>query len=396
MGGVIEERSRAKSLTVGEQVSLPSNVTMPVTLEGCQEYLLSANGGQPDSNLDLAIYNQCGDMLRQAEMPKNITVLGQHWPTSLVTNFRDPPVAIPADVEAQWRGGEKVEDSAYYEPGGPGSVTAELHASSQTRVLSKTQNHAFVLPFYDTNIAHGIMQMGTMNTMQNYQMQLALRPGDVVIDAGANLGCYTIPFAERVGRQGKVLAFEPFRWLYQITTANVALNGLSNVYAYNVALGESKRSFLSRPPQLRFFSSPGGVKVNYAPQEGTPGAQEKESNMNQNLQMYDFETEPEETLMVSLDELLTPGQTDIKVPPINNIKLIKIDVEGMETNIIVGAQRAITQFKPIIWSENADYFEKNDVQFLSLMEQLQYTCSKAPSAPQDLICVDKHGRGHQL
>ena len=42
-------------------------------------------------------------------------------------------------------------------------------------------------------------QMGTMNTMQNYQMQLVLRPGDVVVDAGANLGCYTIPFAERVG-----------------------------------------------------------------------------------------------------------------------------------------------------------------------------------------------------
>merc|ERR1712224_251774 len=151
----------------------------------------------------------------------------------------------------------------YYEPGGPGSVTDELHKSSATEVLSKTANHAFVVPFYDTNIAHGIMQQGTMNVMQNYEMQAVLRPGDVVIDVGSNLGCYTVPFAERVGRQGKVLAFEPFRWLYQLTTANVALNGLSNVHVFNVALGESKQTFLSRPPQLRFFSSPGGVKVNY-------------------------------------------------------------------------------------------------------------------------------------
>ena len=66
----------------------------------------------------------------------------------------------------------------------------------------------------------------------------------------------------------------------------------------HVALGESKRSFLSRPPQLRFFSSPGGVKVNYAQTDGTPGAQDKEKNMNQAVQMYDFETEPEETLMI--------------------------------------------------------------------------------------------------
>merc|ERR1719454_840363 len=166
--------------------------------------------------------------------------------------------------------------------------------------------------------------MGTMNLIQNYEMQALLRPGDVVIDAGANLGAYTVPFAERVGRRGKVLAFEPFRWLHQLTTANVALNGLSNVWTYNVALGEKKQRYLSRPPQLRFFSSPGGVKVNYA-EEGNVGAQERDTNMNLLLQMYDVEAEPEETLMVSLDELLITRGTDLQVPPIDNIRLIKID-----------------------------------------------------------------------
>lgn len=395
--GVNEERAAAKNLTVGEQVPLPSNKTMPLTLEGCAEYVLNANGGQPDSDLNLVWYNRCGEMLRQTDAAKNVTVLGQHWPTTLVTNFREPSLLIPPEVEEQRRGpGNTVPDSAYYEPGGPGSVTAELHQSSNTEVLSKTKNHAFVLPFYDTNIAHGIMQMGTMNILQNYEMQSLLRPGDVVVDVGANLGSYTVPFAERVGRQGKVLAFEPFRWLYQLTTANVALNGLSNVHVYNMALGESKRTFQSRPPQLRFFSSPGGSKVNYADQDGKPGAQETENNLNLALQMYDFESDPEETLMIGLDQLLTPGETDIKVPPINNLKLIKIDVEGMESNVILGAQSTIYQFKPIIWSENVDYFEKNDVKFISIMDQLEYSCAKAPSAPQDLVCTDKYGRGHQF
>jgi len=393
--GVFEDRAQARGLTIGEQVPLPSNITMPTTVEGCQQYLLSANGGQPDSDLDQTIYNRCGEMLRQTDLSKNITVIGQHWPTSLVLNFREPSISLPGDVEAQFRGADAVPESAYLEPGGPGSVTAELHASSQTEVLSKTKNHAFVLPFYDTNIAHGIMQMGTMNVLQNYEMQSLLRPGDVVIDVGANLGSYTIPFAERVGREGKVLAFEPFRWLHQLTTANVALNGLSNVYTYNVALGESKRLIRGRPPQLRFFSSPGGVRVNYAEREGELGAQEKDTNLNQVLQMYDFETEPEDTLMISFDELLS-GISDLKVPPINDICLIKIDVEGMERSVVLGAQRAIYHFKPIIWSENSDYFDKNDMDFLSLLDKLEYTCGKASSAPQDLICTDRLGRGHQL
>lgn len=334
-------------------------------------------------------------MLRQAELPKNITVIGQHLPTSLVFNFRDPAISIPRDVEEQWKGvGNAVPESAYPEPGGEGSVTSELHGSTNTQVLAKTKNHAFVLPFYDTNIAHGIMQMGTMNPMQNYEMQAILRPGDVVVDAGANLGSYTVPFAERVGRQGKVLAFEPFRWLHQLVTANVALNGLSNVWTYNLALGESKKRFPGRPPQLRFFSSPGGVKVNYAEQEGSPGAQES-MHINQAVQMYDFETDPEDILMVGLDELLS-GQSDIKLPPIDNIRLIKIDVEGMESNVIRGAMNAIYQFKPIIWSENNDYFEKQDTTFIGILDRLEYACAKVQSAPTDLMCTDKFGRGHQF
>eukprot|EP00933_Yihiella_yeosuensis_P001084 TRINITY_DN10171_c0_g1_i1.p1 TRINITY_DN10171_c0_g1~~TRINITY_DN10171_c0_g1_i1.p1 ORF type:complete len:514 (+),score=87.42 TRINITY_DN10171_c0_g1_i1:45-1544(+) len=392
---VFADRAKAKNLNAGEHVTLQPNVTMPTTVHGCQEFLLSANGGQPDSNLDLTIYNACGEMLRQAVEPKNLTVLGQHWPTTLVYNFRDASLQLPTDIEEQLKGpGTAVPESEYADPGGPGTVTSELHASSNTNVLSKTQSHAFVVPFYDTNIAHGIMQMGTMNPMQNYQMQAALRPGDVVVDVGANLGSYTIPFAERVGRRGKVLAFEPFRWLHQLVTANVALNGLSNVWTYNMALGEKKESFRGRPPMLRFFSSPGGVKVNYAQQTGAQGAQE-EMNLNQAVQMYDFETEPEDTLMVTLDELLMGG-SDIRVPQVDNIRLIKIDVEGMEKNVIMGAQRAIQHFKPIIWSENTDYFDKQDTSFIQLMQQLEYACAKVQSAPTDLVCSDMHGRGHQF
>merc|ERR1712000_680529 len=109
--------------------------------------------------------------------------------------------------------GQSVDPKNYDGPGGDGSVTDALHRKTKTEVLPATDNHAFVLPFYDTNIGHWIKEYGSMNILQSYEMQSLLRPGDVVVDVGANLGSFTIPFAERVGRLGKVLAFEPFRWL---------------------------------------------------------------------------------------------------------------------------------------------------------------------------------------
>jgi hypothetical protein len=56
----------------------------------------------------------------------------------------------------------------------------------------------------------------------------------------------------------------------------------------------------------------------------------------------------------------------------------------------------IFQWKPIIWSENVDYFQSQDTKFLAIMDQLNYACAKAENAPNDLICTDKDGNGHQF
>ena len=71
-------------------------------------------------------------------------------------------------------------------------------------------------------------------------------------------------------------------------------------------------------------------------------------------------------------------------------------MEGMESAVIIGMQNMIQAFKPIIWSENVDYFDKGDTQFITIMAQLNYTCGKAQNAPNDLICTNKDGEGHQI
>merc|ERR1712117_79841 len=83
-------------------------------------------------------------------------------------------------------------------------------------------------------------------------------------------------------------------------------------------------------------------------------------------------------------------------PAVDSVRLIKIDVEGMEKDVIAGAAQVVHYFKPIIWTENVAYFSSNgqDTSFLQLMEQLEYSCAQAQNAPNDIICTDRYGRGH--
>ncbi|MFZ4792116.1 MAG: tetratricopeptide repeat protein [Candidatus Competibacteraceae bacterium] len=63
-----------------------------------------------------------------------------------------------------------------------------------------------------------------------------LRPGDWVVEAGADLGAFTLPLAQAVGATGLVIACEPRRDAFQLLCANLALNGLEQVHAEKVAL----------------------------------------------------------------------------------------------------------------------------------------------------------------
>src|SRR6185312_84581 len=71
-----------------------------------------------------------------------------------------------------------------------------------------------------------------------------LRPGDVFVDGGANVGLFTLVAANRVGAAGKVIAFEPGRAVRMSLLANVVLNGLAQVevvpFALAAELGEAR------------------------------------------------------------------------------------------------------------------------------------------------------------
>eukprot|EP00927_Polykrikos_kofoidii_P000588 TRINITY_DN10214_c0_g2_i1.p1 TRINITY_DN10214_c0_g2~~TRINITY_DN10214_c0_g2_i1.p1 ORF type:complete len:592 (-),score=74.44 TRINITY_DN10214_c0_g2_i1:276-1979(-) len=372
-----------------------------MTAEGCKEFLLNVNAARPETPLNEAAsmqrYVACGFILRDTERPRDISINGQHHPTFTVSNFWDKPILLPPDQEQRMLASGKRQSRR---PPVHGSQRNNkwLHSSVGTtswedHAIEKPRGpHAFVLPFFDTHIGHWMKQHGSMNPTQSYEMQSLLQAGDVVIDVGANLGCYTVPFGGRVGQHGKVLAFEPFRLLHQIVSSNVAINGLSNVWVFPVGLSTEFTRIRARQPQLRFFSSPGGMKVHN---------QDANMKLGQAAQLLDMDMAPELITVVSLDELLKKDKVRtavLGVPIVDDVRLIKIDVEGMEKEVIVGARNTILKYKPIIWTESVEYFSSKgkDTSILQVLDQLEYDCSQAANAPNDMICTDRHGRGHQL
>jgi len=73
-----------------------------------------------------------------------------------------------------------------------------------------------------------------------YFARSVLKPGDIFIDVGANIGYYTILAATQVGPAGKVYAIEASPTTYGLLRANVALNDLQNVVAVNMAVTDTE------------------------------------------------------------------------------------------------------------------------------------------------------------
>merc|ERR1712187_329689 len=229
--------------------------------------------------------------------------------------------------------------------------------------------HYFVGPALDVNVANAVRQLGTFDLGQSYALQTLCRRGDTVLDIGANIGGFTVPLAERVGPEGEVHAFEAFRKVFQHLNANVELNGLSNVYAHNVALGrEDKDDVDAYSADLTTFNFPSAMRALH---------QETVQSAEANNVKYDQKKE----------QLTVRRLDSFKFK--NRIKLIKIDVEFMELEVILGALDTVRQHRPIMWVENEKYFDNpKDTTFVDTMaDKLDYLCR--PVAHLELICLHK-------
>lgn len=185
---------------------------------------------------------------------------------------------------------------------------------------------AFLANPLDRYLGQAMVVYGEYSEAEVDLFRLILDEGDRVVEAGANAGYLTVPLARIVGPKGRVIAFEPQRIVFQTLCGNLALNGLANVEALQIALGVTRG--ISLVPQIDPTKpgNYGGVEI-----EGDisdPGAV----------------TEAVERF--ALDDY-----------PLEGVRLLKVDVEGMELQVLAGARHTIARSRPILYVE-ADRAEK--------------------------------------
>ena len=159
-----------------------------------------------------------------------------------------------------------------------------------------------------------VKEEGTIDWIRQY-----VRPGEVFLDIGANIGLYSLVAAHAVGATGKVYAVEPHSVNVISLMQNISLNGLSDrVRVLASALHDSTGVF-----DFNYYSLEPGSAM---------------SQLGGRIDGYEQPFEPvmsELKLAVSVDDLIE--RYGVSAP-----HHIKIDVDGNERQVIAGMQRLLT------------------------------------------------------
>lgn len=172
-----------------------------------------------------------------------------------------------------------------------------------------------------------------------------LRPGDVVLDLGANIGLFTLLYARQVGPTGRVHAFEPGVQSFALLQTNAAINGYSNVTLYNKAVAD-------RDGATKFLLCATGDSDN---------------------RLFDNSGERREEIdveVVRLDTLFGPSRVDF----------IKMDIQGAELLAMKGLRvtcehnpqmRMLIEFSPLTLLQS----EASPSEFLALCRSYGFDLS---------------------
>lgn len=182
--------------------------------------------------------------------------------------------------------------------------------------------HRMRLDPNDTVVSRHLEQFGCFEPLETAVVRQAVRPGDIVLDIGANIGYYTLQFSDLVGPNGHVYAFEPDPRNYEILQQNIAQNGCRNVTMVQAAAYASTGS-------MRLFLN-------------------AENHGDHRVWHSGPARESLEVPMVAIDDYLA-GRN------VHAVDFVKIDVQGAEAAVMQGMLgvlassprlRLVTEFWP--------------------------------------------------
>jgi FkbM family methyltransferase len=150
-----------------------------------------------------------------------------------------------------------------------------------------------------------------------------VKPGDIFVDVGTNLGFITGIASKMVGENGHVHSFEPSPVVHAKLVGVIQENGWTNVSPHNVGCGDVVGEMT--------LASPTG------------------SSGNATLTQPERSTGPvQKVQIVILDDYLQAR--------ITRLDFLKIDTEGFEDHVLAGAERLINTYHPTIYIELASEY----------------------------------------
>jgi FkbM family methyltransferase len=166
--------------------------------------------------------------------------------------------------------------------------------------------------------------MGSSEGPVQQAMAKHLQQGDVFYDIGANMGFFSLIAAKLVGPTGFVNAFEPVAENAASIRENVQLNGFTNINTCEVAVGST-----SGQAELLLTDWDGGSTL------ASSSVKPSEPVSRRNVRV------------VTLDDFI--AEKNLRPP-----NFVKIDVEGLELEVLQGMTKTIETAKPILLYEVDD------------------------------------------
>jgi FkbM family methyltransferase len=228
------------------------------------------------------------------------------------------------------------------------SVISTPQEVSYTVVLPTVYGQVLVNRF-DTNQTNALLKTSSAIDTQEIavmaQLASQLPPGSTIVDMGANFGLYTLAMARASAARGcTVHAFEAQRVIAYMVCGTLALNSVENALLHHLAVGNAEGLIDTPKFDYRQISSYGSVEF---------GSQQKEFIGQQR------QASTEKVRQVKLDSL-----------GLLNVRLMKIDIEGMEEAALEGAKHTIERDRPLCLVE---WIKSDKAALVAFFKQRDYT-----------------------
>ncbi len=150
--------------------------------------------------------------------------------------------------------------------------------------------------------------------------------GVVALDCGANIGVHTVEWARAMSGWGEVIAFEPQERIFYALAGNIAINNCRNAAATLAALGAE--SGVMRIPEVN-YDEPGSF--------GSLELRDRVGGAEFIGQTIDYARAGKEIRVIAIDDL-----------KLQRLDFLKIDVEGMELDVLRGASESLGRHQPVM------------------------------------------------